>query len=73
MLNDSLPQDPELGSIDPQLERQVETIRNLVESYIDIVIKTIKDQVPKTVMFLIVNKVRPLTICLAPETIHVYM
>lgn len=46
-----------MGSLDPQLERQVETIRNLVESYIDIVIKTIKDQVPKSIMFMMVNKV----------------
>ena len=50
-------QDPDLGSIDPQLERQIETIRNLVESYIDIVIKTVKDQVPKAIMYMIVNKV----------------
>ena len=31
-----------IESKDPQLERQVETIRNLVDSYIQIVIKTIK-------------------------------
>lgn len=47
-----------MGSLDPQLERQVETIKNLVESYIDIVIKTIKDQIPKTIMHTMVNKVR---------------
>ena len=43
--------------MDPQLERQVETIRNLVDSYISIVRKTVTDQVPKAIMFLIVNKV----------------
>ena len=46
-----------MGSLDPQLERQVETIRNLVESYTEIVIKSIKDQVPKAIMFMMVNKV----------------
>ncbi|VDN95008.1 unnamed protein product, partial [Brugia pahangi] len=44
-------------SVDPQLERQVETIRNLVDSYMRIVTKTIRDLVPKAIMFLIVNKV----------------
>ena len=52
-------QDPELASMDPTLERQVETIRNLVDSYIHIVIRTVKDQVPKAVMFMMVNKVCP--------------
>lgn len=46
-----------MGSLDPQLERQVETIRNLVESYIGIVTKTIQDQVPKAIMHTMVNKV----------------
>uniref|UniRef100_A0A0N5A7N0 Dynamin n=1 Tax=Syphacia muris TaxID=451379 RepID=A0A0N5A7N0_9BILA len=44
-------------SLDPQLERQVETIRNLVDSYMRIVTKTIRDLVPKAIMYLIVNKV----------------
>merc|ERR1719385_393601 len=44
-----------LGSVDPQLERQVETIRNLVDSYMKIVTKTCKDLVPKTIMFLMIN------------------
>lgn len=44
--------------MDPQLERQVETIRNLVDSYMRIVTKTISDLVPKWIMLLIVNKVR---------------
>ncbi|VDM40625.1 unnamed protein product [Toxocara canis] len=49
--------DIEETSVDPQLERQVETIRNLVDSYMRIVTKTIRDLVPKAIMFLIVNKV----------------
>ena len=50
-------QDPELGSMDPQLERQVETIRNLVESYFGIVSKSIRDSVPKSIMYMMVNRV----------------
>jgi hypothetical protein len=45
------------SSMDPQLERQVETIRNLVDSYMRIITKTIRDLVPKAIMHLIVNKV----------------
>lgn len=41
--------------MDPQLERQVETIRNLVDSYMKIVTKTTRDLVPKTIMLLIIN------------------
>uniref|UniRef100_A0A1I7X5K6 GED domain-containing protein n=1 Tax=Heterorhabditis bacteriophora TaxID=37862 RepID=A0A1I7X5K6_HETBA len=44
-------------SMDPQLERQVETIRNLVDSYMRIITKTIKDLVPKAIMHLIVGQV----------------
>jgi len=47
----------DIGSIDPQLERQVETIRNLVESYLRIVHETQRDMVPKTIMHMIVNEV----------------
>ncbi|XP_060524196.1 dynamin [Cylas formicarius] len=43
------------SSMDPQLERQVETIRNLVDSYMRIVTKTTRDLVPKTVMHMIIN------------------
>lgn len=43
------------SSLDPQLERQVETIRNLVDSYMKIVTKTTRDMVPKAIMYLIVN------------------
>lgn len=44
--------------MDPQLERQVETIRNLVDSYMKIVTKTTKDLVPKTIMMLIINNAK---------------
>nr|XP_022325963.1 dynamin-1-like isoform X5 [Crassostrea virginica] len=46
------------GSMDPQLERQVETIRNLVESYMKIVNKNQRDHVPKCIMSIIVNDVK---------------
>lgn len=46
------------GSMDPQLERQVETIRNLVDSYMRIVTKTTRDLVPKTIMMLIINNAK---------------
>jgi dynamin GTPase len=37
------------------LERQVETIRNLVDSYMKIVTKSCRDLVPKIIMHLIIN------------------
>lgn len=40
------------------LERQVETIRNLVDSYMRIVTKTTRDMVPKAIMMLIINNVK---------------
>lgn len=46
------------SSLDPQLERQVETIRNLVDSYMKIVTKTTRDMVPKAIMYLIVNNTK---------------
>ncbi|XP_061402960.1 dynamin isoform X6 [Musca vetustissima] len=45
-------------STDPQLERQVETIRNLVDSYMKIVTKTTRDMVPKAIMMLIINNTK---------------
>ncbi|KAL2089361.1 hypothetical protein ACEWY4_014049 [Coilia grayii] len=45
-------------STDPQLERQVETIRNLVDSYMCIVNKCIRDLLPKTIMHLVINNVK---------------
>nr|CAG4648510.1 EOG090X01UE [Polyphemus pediculus] len=46
------------ASMDPQLERQVETIRNLVDSYMKIVTKTTRDLVPKTIMNLMINNTK---------------
>ncbi|XP_075472838.1 dynamin-3 isoform X5 [Ascaphus truei] len=45
-------------SIDPQLERQVETIRNLVDSYMAIINKSIRDLIPKTLMYMMINRVK---------------
>ncbi|XP_051982058.1 dynamin-2 isoform X1 [Xyrauchen texanus] len=53
---DSIPSDS--ISMDPQLERQVETIRNLVDSYIGIVNKSIRDLMPKTIMHLMINSAK---------------
>ncbi|XP_065275097.1 dynamin-1 isoform X3 [Emys orbicularis] len=47
-----------MHSMDPQLERQVETIRNLVDSYMGIVNKTIRDLMPKTIMHLMINNTK---------------
>ncbi|XP_041912976.1 dynamin 3a isoform X5 [Alosa sapidissima] len=45
-------------SMDPQLERQVESIRNLVDSYMSIVHKCTRDLMPKTIMHLVINNVK---------------
>uniref|UniRef100_A0A7N6AHS9 Interferon-induced GTP-binding protein Mx n=1 Tax=Anabas testudineus TaxID=64144 RepID=A0A7N6AHS9_ANATE len=45
-------------SMDPQLERKVETIRNLVDSYMAIVNKCIRDLIPKTIMHLMIGNVK---------------
>jgi len=45
-------------TLDPQLERQVETIRNLVDSYMAIVNKTIRDLVPKIIMNIMINQTK---------------
>lgn len=55
MENEDVPADT--FSMDPQLERQVETIRNLVDSYIGIINKSIRDLMPKTIMHLMINNV----------------
>lgn len=44
--------------MDPQLKRQVEVIRNLVESYMTIVTKSTKDLVPKTITHMIINNTK---------------
>ncbi|XP_026201146.1 dynamin 3a isoform X2 [Anabas testudineus] len=43
---------------DPQLERQVEIIRSLVDSYMNIIYRTIRDLIPKTIMHLMINSVK---------------
>jgi len=48
----------QMTSLDPVLERQVETIRNLVDSYMNIVRKTFRDLVPKLVMHLMINSTK---------------
>ncbi|XP_074025558.1 dynamin isoform X1 [Leptinotarsa decemlineata] len=44
--------------IDPQLKRQVEIIRNLVDSYMSIVTKSTKDLVPKAITCMIINNAK---------------
>jgi len=48
-------------SLDPQFERQVDTVRSLVDSYLRIIHKTHKDMVPKTIMALMINKMKEYT------------
>lgn len=48
----------QMTSLDPVLERQVETIRNLVDSYMKIVTKTFRDLVPKLIMHLMINSTK---------------
>ncbi|GAB0090122.1 Dynamin [Sergentomyia squamirostris] len=55
---DETSDDQETSSLDPQLERQVETIRNLVDSYMKIVTKTTRDMVPKALMMMIINNAK---------------
>eukprot|EP00055_Hartaetosiga_balthica_P003852 m.9176 g.9176 ORF g.9176 m.9176 type:complete len:818 (-) comp3388_c1_seq1:75-2528(-) len=43
---------------DPVLERQVETIRNLVDSYMSIIMKTLRDQIPKVCMHMMINYIK---------------
>ncbi|KAM8824022.1 dynamin-3 isoform X4 [Synchiropus splendidus] len=49
---------PDTFSMDPQLERQVETIRNLVDSYTGIVNRSVIDIVPKAIMHLMINNAK---------------
>lgn len=57
-------------SMDPQLERKVETIRNLVDSYMAIVNKCIRDLMPKTIMHLMINNVRDAIMRLALRNVR---
>ncbi|XP_063056418.1 dynamin-3-like [Engraulis encrasicolus] len=61
--NSNASEDGEGACSDPQLERQVETIRNLVDSYMTIVTKTIRDMLPKTIMHLLINNVKEYIRC----------
>lgn len=51
-------QDVDFKIADPHLEREVETIRNLVKSYVKIVSKTFKDLVPKYISKLMINSLK---------------
>uniref|UniRef100_A0A4W6FL60 Interferon-induced GTP-binding protein Mx n=1 Tax=Lates calcarifer TaxID=8187 RepID=A0A4W6FL60_LATCA len=42
--------DGQIHSLDPQLERQVEIVRNLVDSYLSIIHRTVRDLIPKTII-----------------------
>lgn len=44
-----------VADVDPQLKRQVEVIRNLVESYMSIITKSTKDLVPKVITHMILK------------------
>uniref|UniRef100_A0A3Q3ID99 Interferon-induced GTP-binding protein Mx n=1 Tax=Monopterus albus TaxID=43700 RepID=A0A3Q3ID99_MONAL len=50
--------DGQIHSLDPQLERQVEIVRNLVDSYLYIIHRTVRDLIPKTIMHLMVNNTK---------------
>lgn len=49
------PNDKSNNSNDPVFERQVETICNLVSTYMAIVSKTLRDQVPKIIVHMMIN------------------
>ncbi|GAV04514.1 hypothetical protein RvY_14783 [Ramazzottius varieornatus] len=50
-------------TMDPQLERQVDIIRNLVESYMKIVCKNVRDTVPKTIVHLLISEMKQYIHC----------
>ncbi|KAG8194558.1 hypothetical protein JTE90_013303 [Oedothorax gibbosus] len=56
--NGDVEENDQSTSLDPQLERQVETIRNLVDSYMKIITKTFRDLVPKLIMYLTINSTK---------------
>ena len=49
--------------LDPHMDKQVEMIQMMVESYLKIVDKTIRDIAPKYIMLLIVHNVCWLFVC----------
>ncbi|KAM7415447.1 hypothetical protein PAMA_017790 [Pampus argenteus] len=55
---EELSRDGQIHSLDPQLERQVEIVRNLVDSYLSIIHRTVRDLIPKTIMHLMVNNTK---------------
>lgn len=55
---DDLQDDQEYAAADPHLDREVETIRNLVKSYVKIVSKTFRDLVPKYITRLVINEMK---------------
>ncbi|XP_056637155.1 dynamin-like [Diorhabda sublineata] len=59
-INDETEEDNAIidNDVDPQLKRQVEVIRNLVESYMSIVSKATKDLVPKIITHLIIKNTK---------------
>ncbi|GFT20525.1 dynamin [Nephila pilipes] len=57
-LNGEVEETDSSTSLDPQLERQVETIRNLVDSYMKIITKTFRDLVPKFIMHITINNTK---------------
>ncbi|XP_037070509.1 dynamin-like, partial [Pollicipes pollicipes] len=62
--------DDQAASLDPMLERQVETIRNLVDSYMKIVTKTTRDLVPKTIMYMMIGQCK--TFIMGELLAHLY-
>lgn len=57
-VNDTKMGDDQVINFDPTLDKRVENIRNLVDSYMHIVMDNIKDIVPKIIMALMVNKTK---------------
>lgn len=55
---------------DPQLQRQVEVIRNLVDSYMGIINKTTKDMIPKTITHIVLNSIKEFII--GELLLHIY-
>lgn len=58
LMTETIADRSDIPSLDPQLERQVETIQNLVESYMRIVTKTFHDLVPKFIMHFLINSTK---------------
>uniref|UniRef100_M3ZRB4 GED domain-containing protein n=1 Tax=Xiphophorus maculatus TaxID=8083 RepID=M3ZRB4_XIPMA len=59
--------------MDPQLERQVEIVRNLVDSYLSIIHRTVRDLIPKTIMHLMVNNCKFSTSLTVPDSVCLFL